>query len=277
MKIVAEFSPQGDYMALRYFGRKVKNAKHERGVVKAFSFRSRSRLMKKISQLNRDVIPVFVTLTYPSVFPENFEEYKYHVHKFLIYLFRKFPSAGVIWKMEFQQRGAAHFHLLIFNVAVGELSLFVPECWFRIAGNADPDHLRWHLGLLGNGNKHCVQEIRSWHGVKSYASKYFVKMDESTDKTGRFWGVRGQVPFSKLLQFTIDIKTALLFRRAVSRKTGMAFKLFGFWAYGFHTDWLRFIYHYENSLDDPVPESPPKWLELDPSRDPSRTVHTFYL
>lgn len=261
---IIEVAPQGDYMSLRYKkARGLWMSKPEkRGEVRAFSVKSRSRLMKKISQLNKSVMPIFVTLTYPSVFPKDFEEYKYHVHKFFISLFRKFPSAGVIWKLEFQSRGAAHFHMLIFGVGVSDLLSFVPECWYRIAGQGDEKHLLWHQGLLGN--QHCVQEIRSWNGVRSYASKYMGKLDERTENTGRFWGVRGKVPFSHIMSFRVSIRAALEFRRAFVRKSGMELSRFGFWGYGYDPDWLRFIdWVVENFSDDPpVPESPPKWLEM---------------
>lgn len=241
LKPFVEVSPQGDYISLRSTGRVTASSKSERGVIAGFSFRSRSRLMKKIAQLKRHHLPVFVTLTYPSVFPKDFEEYKYHVHKFLVYLFREFPGAGVIWKLEFQDRGAAHFHLLIWGVPLDVLMNYVPGSWYKIAGGGDINHLYWHQGLLGNGNKHCVQAVRSWRGVKSYAAKYMGKLDERIENTGRFWGIRGKVPFSPLLQFSMSMSAALEFRRYVARHVGVRFYRFGFWTASYHPDYLRLI------------------------------------
>jgi len=86
-----------------------------RGDVEGFSVRSRSRLNKTIATLNKNVLPFFCTLTYHQTIPENFEGYKKHLDTFLKRLFRRFPMAGVIWKLEFQKRGFAHFHLFFFN------------------------------------------------------------------------------------------------------------------------------------------------------------------
>jgi len=143
----------------------------QRGDVEGFSVRSRSRLNKKISMVNKDALPCFVTLTYHNDYPDNFETFKYHLHHFFIALQRKFPGVGVIWKLEFQKRGAPHYHLLVWGVAVEKLQEFVPVVWHKIAGNHSTFHLAWHKGELGNGNEHCVLPIRSWNGVTSYAAK----------------------------------------------------------------------------------------------------------
>lgn len=260
MQALIEFSPQGEYMSLRSTGYAVRPVTHTRGEIQGFSMRSRSRLMKKISQLKKHHMPHFVTLTYPEVFPETFEEVKYHAHKFFVYLKRKFPKSGVIWKLEFQRRGAWHFHLFVFGVDFDELRDFVPECWDGIVDSGDGNHLLWHEGKLGN--EHCVQRVKSWRGVRSYASKYFGKLDERTELSGRFWGVRGLVPFSPLLQFKVDVKVALAYRRAIARKHGMKFSRFGFWGYGFHPDWITWLdYAIKNYHDNPPPDTPPSWYE----------------
>lgn len=259
---IFEMSPQAEYIGLRYIGRVSKVVKHERGYVQAFSFRSRSRLMKKISQISKHHLPLFVTLTYHENYPVEFKEYKYHLHKFFIYLRRECPNMGAIWKLEFQARGAAHFHLLLFGCDYEYVRLRIPVIWNDIVAQGDDVHLLWHLGEL-DSTVPCVQEIRSWRGVRSYASKYLSKLDETTERSGRYWGVRGNVPFSPLIAMRIDIRTALEFRRAFRRKSGMTFKRFGFWAYGSHVDWLLYMsmledYYY--ALD--MPEQPPKRYDL---------------
>lgn len=262
MKPIFEMSPQGEYIALRYTGRSVKAGKYERGLVQAFSFRSRSRLMKKISQLSKHHLPLFVTLTYHENFPTDFKTYKYHLHKFMIYLRRECPNMGAIWKLEFQKRGAAHFHLLLFGVDLEYAQIRVATLWNEIVAPDDELHLKFHLGAL-DGSLPCVQEIRSWRGVRSYASKYLSKLDDSTDNPGRFWGVRGNVPFSPLLAIRIDIRTALEFRRAFRKKTAMVFKRFGFWGYGAHVDWLLYmsmLEDYYHAMDEP--EAPPRRYDL---------------
>lgn len=261
LKTFVSVAPAGDYIALKSAGYSVRGGKHQRGEVAGFSFRSRSRLMAKISQLRKHHLPLFVTLTYPEQYPVEFVEFKYHLHKFIVALCKKHKNAGVIWKLEFQQRGAAHFHMMLWGLDLETAQEYIPSLWHKIAGAGDDNHLLFHQGKLA-GSEHCVQAVRSWRGVKSYASKYLAKLDERTENSGRFWGIRGDVPFSPLLTFVIDIKTALAFRRAFAQKSGMHFVRFGFWSWRYHVDWLRFIDHYEQIYADynHPPMAPLRWL-----------------
>ena len=265
------FAPQGDFVSLSNYGYRSVSTIHDRGEVIGFSRKSRSRLMSKIAKVNKNWMPVFVTLTYPDNFPGQFEIYKRHLDTFFKAFFRAFPKAGVIWKLEYQVRGAAHYHLLVWGVNVADLLEFVPATWHRIAAPDDPLHLQWHLGLLGHGNQHCVQPVRSWHGVKSYASKYFSKIEgQEIYHGGRVWGVRGNVPFSKIIEFTIDMKTALEFRRAFRRWSGYKNRRFGFWANGYSPVWLEFIFRKMEELENEhiPPNFPPGWwLNMCPLED----------
>ncbi len=250
-----------------------------RSEISAFSVRSRSRLNRKIAMLQHGQLPLFVTLTYHLEIPQNFEGYKNHLDHFFIRLLQKYPKAGVIWKLEYQWRGYAHFHLFVWNVGLDDLRAFVPRVWSGIAGYGSDDHLRWHEGTLGNGNEHCVQAVRSWNGVKSYASKYFAKVEN--DKVGgRVWGIRGShqehvgerngkpvykkvsnVPFSKILEFTCSLDVALRFREAVQRRLNFDFQRLGFWCSNYEVEWLLFfdeLWHSEWVASHP-PDDPPFW------------------
>ena len=231
VKHIIRFAPAGSLMEFspRYKAGIFKNRSWRRGEISAFSFRSRSRLNRKLSLLSRGSLPLFVTLTYHLDIPQDFQGYKHHLDHFIIRLLQKFPKAGIIWKLEYQWRGYAHFHLFVWNVPEEDLKVFVPRVWNGIAGYGSEDHLKWHKGELGDDNQHCVQAVRSWNGVKSYASKYFAKIEN--DKVGgRVWGIRGShtvlrdgkkikvsnVPFSKILEFRCSLAVALQFREAVA-------------------------------------------------------------
>ena len=272
MQAVFEMSPQGEYIGLTSRGRIARVAKHERGNIQAFSFRSRSRLMKKIAQISKHHLPVFVTLTYHNNFPTDFQEYKYDLHHFFARLRAHFPGFGAIWKLEFQDRGAAHYHLLLFGCELDAASKVIPEIWNSIVAPGDRHHLLFHLGEL-SGSLPCVQAIRSWRGVRSYASKYMAKEDQSIHRPGRYWGVCGQVPFSPLLAIRIDIRTALQLRRAFRRKSGMTMKRFGFWGYGANVNWLLYLDMLEEYYND-IPEQPP--MRFDMSTAPPPDAYSFF-
>lgn len=234
----------------------------KRAEVKGFSVRSRSRLNKKIAMLKKHELPLFVTLTYGDNYPVEATEYKRHLHNFFKSLARHFPSYGAIWKLEFQERGAAHFHLLLWGVSLKERHQIV-NIWYRIAGYEDIKVKKFHMGLLGNGNTHCVQQIRSWGGVASYSAKYLAKIDDVADRPGRIWGVRGSVPFSQLISFRLNMEQALEFRYWMElevnkrRKEFMKFQRLGFWCSNYHVSWLNFLF--QIMCPPPVPDDPPNW------------------
>ena len=259
---VIVYAPDGDFIELKAKGfHTPRSNTFQRGTITEFSRKSRSRLLKKVAQLKRGVLPLFVTLTYPDAFPADWKTVKKHAHKFWIYLLRAYPGSGGIWKLELQKRGAFHFHILLYGVSIEDARKFIPPVWYAIVGSSDPKHLAWHRGELDR-NYHCVQPVRSWQGVKSYASKYFTKEEKITgDGTGRIWGVRGIVPLSQLLEMRIDIRTALEFRRAFRRAKGFKPRRFGFWAFNQSPDWIRYIETLEKELTEKNnPENfPPGW------------------
>lgn len=172
--------------------------------ISGFSSDSRRRLMYSIASIRRDAeLPCFVTLTYPNEFPSP-KESKRHLKMFNQRLQRAFSGASAIWKLEPQERGAPHYHLLVWGVPEHDLFSFVINAWFEIAGNQVHNHLLFHMGLLGN--QKCVNQVRSWRGVWSYASKYLGKTFEVAGwdnlYTGRFWGYvnRELIPFGEFCE-----------------------------------------------------------------------------
>jgi len=179
----------------------------KRGRVDGFSNSSRRRLMQTIAKVKRDAdLPCFVTLTYPNEFPSP-KESKRHLDIFIKRLKRRFDVGG-IWKLEPQERGAPHYHILVWGASVDDLGQYIPWTWFEIAGNGDKNHLYFHAGMLNN--KPCVQEVRSFRGVWSYAAKYlgktFTVAGWDNQETGRFWAVfnRHLIPFGevKIIEIT---------------------------------------------------------------------------
>lgn len=238
-----------------------KQSKNEkRGEIVGFSRRSRSRLNKKMAMLKKHHLPLFVTLTYHEDYPERFEGFKRDLDNFFKRLFRHFPDAGVIWKLEYQERGAPHFHLMLWGVSLDDAMQFIPQAWYEIAGNGSTYHLAWHKGELGNGNENCVQPIRSWNGVVSYAAKYMAKLDND-NRGGRVWGARGKIPYSSLLTFRVNMDVALEFRQSLMLERNYEFQRLGFWTFDFSPDWLSWL---DSLIDADIvlknpPDDPPDW------------------
>lgn len=181
----------------------------KRGVVEGFSVDSRRRLMFTIACVGRDAqLPLFITQTFPEEFP-SVQEAKHDnrlFHKRLVY---SFPGVGLIWKVEPQERGAAHFHSLAWGVGLAEMMELVPQAWYEIAGQGDVKHLKFHQGKY-SPYRHCVEQVRSFRGVWAYASKYLGKTFEvgSWKGVGRYWGVINpeNIPFGDLRTENVGVK-----------------------------------------------------------------------
>jgi hypothetical protein len=179
-----------------------------RGDIKMFSRSSRLRLMKFLASLPYSElgIPFFVTLTYHQYFPESYHICKDDLHHFLVDLKRRFPDLKYIWKMEFQKRGAPHFHIIV----------FLPE------KNARKTEYQFKRVLFSLWKKHLqcgcfwcsrhsvkVQKIQSFRRLSFYVSKYMAQVDETyrEEGTGRFWGRSKNLYERAYLKASIDLKT----------------------------------------------------------------------
>jgi hypothetical protein len=194
--------------------------------ITGFSKGSRRRLMQTIARIKPDgELPCFVTLTYPDKFPEP-RESKKHLKTFIKRLLRAHPLCGVIWKLEPQERGAPHYHMMVWGVENFTLCNFVVESWHDIAGAGDENHKLFHAGLLA-GSKPCVEPVRSWRGVWSYASKYLGKTFEIAGwdslSVGRYWAViqKQNIPFGQQMVMRITIKDAHVWMRYQRRFMGL--------------------------------------------------------
>ncbi len=174
-----------------------------RGEITEFSKASRRRLMQLLNSINRDeaLLPYFVTLTYHHSWPEDRHGRKAQMDAFRKRLERAIGPFAAVWRLEFQRRGAPHYHLLIFLPpdALGgdrgqddhqgryevltKLRNRIAFMWHEVAGYGSSEHF-----AAGTS----VERVKSWRGVNSYAAKYMGKLEtlqEGAPSVGRFWGV----------------------------------------------------------------------------------------
>lgn len=188
----------------------IKSACGVRGKVKGFSKNSRRRLIRKIGSIDRETLkqmPIFLTLTYPKVWPADPKIWKKHLDTWVKRLKRRYSTTSAIWKLEPQKRGAPHYHLIVFNVP--HISKhWLAESWFEVVGSGDDKHLR-------AGTR--VESIRTWRGCMSYASKYTAKvieeLPEGWEQVGRMWGIIGRknLPIT-IIRFAVDKELFLKIR-----------------------------------------------------------------
>jgi hypothetical protein len=197
-----------------------------RGRVRGFSRASRRNLLRRLASINRTafrdnkgrLIPL--TLTYPSEYPKDPEVCKNHLKAFRKRLEREFGSFSGFWRMGIQQRGAWHFHLLLFlprsaYKSIQALRNFVASSWYEVCGKICESQL-----LAGTR----IEEIRKWKQATSYMEKYVAKEEVFPEgvETGRIWGVWNE----KLLPVEwqtvkVNLKDAYRIRRIFRRLAKM--------------------------------------------------------
>jgi len=163
-----------------------------RDKVRGFSRASRTNLLRRLASINRGTFRafkgriIFVTLTYPHEYPEDPELCKRHLKALRKRLERRYKSFAAFWRMGIQQRGAWHFHLLLFvgpSIGpIGELRRFISSSWYEVTGKVSEGHLR-------AGTR--VEVVKKWKQTTSYAERYMAKPEEFPEglKTGRIWGI----------------------------------------------------------------------------------------
>jgi len=130
-----------------------------------------------------------LTVTYPNEFPTNGALCKAHLDKLLKALKRRLGSdLAYLWFLEFQKRGAPHFHILLqvglTNEEAPDLRRWVSKVWFKIVKSGDDLH------LLAGTNWENVRETDGLaHYVTKYCSKTYQKqVPDGFRQVGRFWG-----------------------------------------------------------------------------------------
>lgn len=207
-----------------------------RRAISGFSAKSRRRLQQTCAEIQRDELPVFITLTYPGEFPTDSRIWKRHLDTIGKALVRQ--GYGFIWKLEPQKRGAPHFHLLAYGPVRGlhSFRMWLSEAWYRVVGSGDIRHFR-------AGTQ--VSRIRSMRGVRAYAAKYMSKTIDGAgwDAPGRFWGVVGAhlIPWGEAV--TVELPSWMVHRlkRWLRRSTG--------WGYVSHTGQSFYVGSPEAWLD----------------------------
>jgi len=175
--------------------------------IQTFSSKSRKRLLLVCNKVNTKAIygkPIFCTLTYPEHFPVLHSVYKRDLHVFFKKFIRRFPKAVIIWRLEYQERQAPHYHLLVFNTdksawfpGIHKFRSILAVQWNKTVAPNNPAH-------LSAGTEASL--IKSWRGVTHYVSKYMAKVDQSKcsalgmDSPGRFWGIynRSLLPIDEI-------------------------------------------------------------------------------
>jgi hypothetical protein len=177
----------------------------ERGEIKKLSSKSRQRMVFVVSETQVKFTSM-LTLTYP----ERYFNYGKVVKRHLGLLLRYLPAVlglGVqyFWFIEFQARGAPHFHILINFTPTARERALVAFRWSDVVGGVQKDEV-----FFVHNRAEAWEPIRNSDGAIHYVSKYATKtrqkeVPERYQSVGRFWGCSARVLSSIQEPISVDI------------------------------------------------------------------------
>ena len=179
-----------------------------RGICRRFSSSSCRRMLFHLRNCN---VPfrVMVTLTYPMTYPRDWRRCQTHLRRFLDRLCRRFPGVKYFWFLEFQRRGAPHFHVF--------LDRWVDKKWVSVtwASVCAPDVPEPERELHLAAGTRCEWLRGGLGAAVKYAAKYAAKWEQKEPPagfagSGRWWSYGGYRLVAKVV-FTV----VLLYRRLV--------------------------------------------------------------
>jgi len=199
--------------------------------IQRLSKRSLSRLALT-AQVLSPLLRSMLTLTYGVNYPLNGKLAKEHLQKMLTYL-KKLGCKAYLWFMEFQTRGAVHFHIML-DLGQFHINLYREELarlWAHITepyggfeySRIKPDRFKRKLvrvDLDPKNSKAAVFEVarhpRTWEllrskdGAAKYVTKYALKSEQKDVPpgfkfAGRFWGTTQEYSMSNLVETWVHV------------------------------------------------------------------------
>lgn len=212
----------GGFQVKQFQGCSVVPANHgDRGVIDGFSLDSRRRLRLKLMGVDWSSVDLlWVTLTYHKEWASDFDGWKTDLDNYIKRVIRNWSSyVGLIWRLEFQARGAPHFHILLgfkkgFSPKSSIFGAWSGSAWAAVIGGLNDRHLVKH------GCRVCeVSRVNGLGVLLGYLVKEMGKTKQSRrvagSGTGRMWGVRGDIPTTTIAD--VQFKTQADFETFIKR------------------------------------------------------------
>lgn len=184
---------------------------------------SRKRMLEYYAQVRNFKKTAAITLTYPGEYSPNAERWKRDLFTLNKRLKRKYPNLFHIWKIEPQERGAPHFHLLAcqYDGSLRQLRAWVKDVWYDIVGSGDMRHYGagTQVDRMKN-HKHSTWYLARYIAKREKAGYKFVTSDgEVLKHIGRHWGVhnRAAADDAAFGTYTLTPYQLIELRRMVTR------------------------------------------------------------
>jgi len=173
-----------------------------RGTIKTFTQASRRRLIELMARLSvSKTRATFLTLTFSGI--PSTADAKAAFRRFTMRLRRRYPRVSGIWRLEYQERGSPHFHMILFDLP------FIPQSSLQRAWEecTRESCSIVHIAFLRGGKRQAMYYVSKYlaktgkpAAVGSLDKAAYQHADESDeDEPGRFWGWinRAELPFAE--------------------------------------------------------------------------------
>jgi len=194
------------------FAAKINRSTSVRGDVTMFTRKSRKRLLERAARLDSSKGCTFITLTYGQQFPLDSLIYKAHLFAFLKRIRRLHPAASGVWRLEFQKRGAPHFHLMLYNCPYIPKAV-IAKMWSEVIGDEYCDHSVTPSRPPMTRIEWCGSPKKVTYYLSKYVAKdsgfntvpYLTATTGEVPRIGRFWGC-----FNRLLLPYCELVTVII-------------------------------------------------------------------
>jgi hypothetical protein len=224
----------------------------KRAEITDFSQKSRRHFRDDLSRILNEArrTAVLTTYTYPAEFPDATDRIcKAHLEQMNKRLVRAISDASGHWKLEFQDRGAPHFHCILYGLTEEKMIAAFPaspaamnkwkgaikagkmtpglvglqewmsQAWFEIVGSGDEKHLR--AGVR-------IETVRDPNAAVWYMSSYASKSDQTLPgfRVGRYWGSfnKKHLPFAPVEVDQLTQRQAVVVARCLRKHRVAAMK-----------------------------------------------------
>ena len=162
----------------------------KRGKVGGYSECARRRNRELLHAIDRSADGLFLTLTYQNHLPGP-QEAKRDLDVWWKRLKRRFPGLSAVWKLEPQERGHPHFHLLVFGTRFIDAQ-WLSSIWHEVTAETAAQHEKAGVDVEGHVNLDSK--------IQAYMAKYMAETydgwpdggGEEWKEMGRWWGVLGR-------------------------------------------------------------------------------------
>jgi len=156
---------------------------NDRGEITELSRASLKRLAF-VAHNTHVTFDTLTTLTYPAKWESDGRKVKHQFYRWLKWSRRTCGVDSYLWALEFQRRGAPHFHIFTAGGLLLKSKIAVSSEWYYLVGSNDEKHLK-------AGTR--VERLRVTDAAGRYAAKYASKPYQKAvppdyRNVGRFWG-----------------------------------------------------------------------------------------